>query len=194
MESHCTDTVISHSPQPRLSGLASHHGFLIALELATTGLQGTSRRLSVLVLQVRSTANIASRYKSTHEADRLMQKAGSLLLLATGRARPLTRIGESSFALLLPNRDIRHAHVSAYELYTALMLYFNSQRPTVSVCAGVACGPSGLDWSGGDLLDLAIWRCDQARVAGNVVQSNGNPLIAEPCQAWFSAASPDKVI
>jgi hypothetical protein len=174
--------------------LASHHGFLIALELATTSLLGTSRHLSVLVLDVRLSATSSSWYRTTHEGERMMQKAGSLLLLATGRARPLTRVGESSFAMLLPNRDIRHAHVSAYDLYTALTLYFNSRHPTVSVCAGVACGPPDFDWSAGDLLELATWRCDQARDAGNVVQSHGRPLVAQASHVLFSAASPDKVL
>jgi hypothetical protein len=193
MQTSPTDPLISESSRPRLSELASHHAFLIALELATSSLQGTSRRLSVLVLDVRSRAVDPTLCLNATEVDRLMNKAGTLLLLATGRARPVTRIGVSSFAMLLPNRNILQAHVNAYDLYTALTLYFNSHRPVISVCAGVACGPSGLDSSGSDLLELATWRCEQAREAGNVVQSHGNPLAAAASFPWLSALSPDKV-
>jgi predicted signal transduction protein with EAL and GGDEF domain len=191
-DGNLSEMVGSPTTHARASGLASQHGFLLALELASADAQESSCRLCVVALDVRPFAI----QTTVRDLESLMAKAGRLLLLATGRARALTRIGETKFAMLLPNRDIRRAHVVAYELYSALALYFNSkastvsprESPRVSICAGVACEPSDADWSGGDLLDLALWRCERARLGGDIVRSSGSQFAFAGDFAWLSAS------
>lgn len=178
-------TAVPLRPRDPLTGLASCHGFLLDLQQA---IAGAALPLALVVIEPRVREPHAQRGAR-------LATVGRLLALASGRDSRVTRLDARRFAVLLPRRELAAAAAIAARLADAVHVFFDASA-SVSVCAGVAATPEGFDGAAEALIDLAVWRCEAARLRGlPLCASNGPsgelqhwPALAEPALDWSASA------
>lgn len=169
------------SPRDPLTGLANCHGFLVDVQRAVAA---ATQPIALVVIEPRLRA------AGTRHGARLAT-IGRLLAMASGRHARVTRLDARRFAVFLPTRELAEAAAAAAHLRDALHVFFGAAGDSLSVAAGVAATPAGFGGTGEALIDLAVWRCETARLRGLAWCAAGAP--SGELQQWPALAEPSLV-
>jgi hypothetical protein len=174
-------------PRDPLTALAGSHAFLLGLQQTIARHPGPH---ALIVLEPRLHAALSLSQRGSRLAT-----IGRALTLAGGRAAHIARLDTRRLCAWLPQCDLRSAAAVAAHLHDAVALLFGaggasaelspalvaSVAPVAPVApvelfAGVASTPERFDGAVEPLIDLAVWRCEAARLAGTPICSAGAPL------------------
>jgi predicted signal transduction protein with EAL and GGDEF domain len=142
-------------------GIAGPGGFRLALGVCSADSRADGESLAVVVLQLDSEIGAGADRTSLG-----MAQLAKRLRIAVGRYALVARLSESRFAVLKREISLSQATALAERLRVAMELHFNGRGRSMTVSAGVACGPLSGERTTDQLLALAASRCVRARAAG----------------------------